>query len=217
MDDDGARGVPRPVHDLPERGGPAPALQRPLTGCRFTRRRSSSAATATDAYGDYLFYAGRLERLKRLDLALDALASARRPGPGSRSRGRAPCARSSRSRSLAPRSRRTAWSFLGFVSVDELLALYACCRAAYYAPVDEDYGYVTVEAFLSRKPVRHHHRRRRAARVRDRRRERDGDARPSPRSLADAIDRLWALPEARLRGDGRGGPRAGRSTSTGTT
>ena len=42
---------------------------------------------------------------------------------------------------------------LGFVSADELVALYAGCRAAYYAPLNEDYGYVTVEAFLSRKPV----------------------------------------------------------------
>jgi hypothetical protein len=42
---------------------------------------------------------------------------------------------------------------LGFVSADELIALYAGARAAYYAPLNEDYGYVTVESFLSRKPV----------------------------------------------------------------
>ena len=42
---------------------------------------------------------------------------------------------------------------VGFVSAEELLDLYAGCRAAYYAPLNEDYGYVTVEAFLSRKPV----------------------------------------------------------------
>ncbi len=31
----------------------------------------------TDAYGDYLFYAGRLDRLKRLDLAIDAMQRVR--------------------------------------------------------------------------------------------------------------------------------------------
>jgi glycosyltransferase involved in cell wall biosynthesis len=44
-------------------------------------------------------------------------------------------------------------ALLGFVSAEDLLTLYAGCRAAYYAPLNEDYGYVTVEAFLSRKPV----------------------------------------------------------------
>ena len=44
-------------------------------------------------------------------------------------------------------------TLLGHVSDEELIALYAGCRAAYYAPLNEDYGYVTVEAFLSRKPV----------------------------------------------------------------
>jgi hypothetical protein len=35
--------------------------------------------------------------------------------------------------------------FLGFVSDEDLLDLYARCRAAVYAPLNEDYGYVTVE------------------------------------------------------------------------
>ena len=43
--------------------------------------------------------------------------------------------------------------FAGRVSTDELSALYATCRAVYYAPVDEDYGMVPYEAFLSEKPV----------------------------------------------------------------
>lgn len=43
--------------------------------------------------------------------------------------------------------------FLGRVSDDELLSLYAKSLAVYYAPFDEDYGYVTLEAFASGKPV----------------------------------------------------------------
>jgi glycosyltransferase involved in cell wall biosynthesis len=43
--------------------------------------------------------------------------------------------------------------FTGRVDGDELAGLYARCLAVYYAPVDEDYGMVPFEAFLSAKPV----------------------------------------------------------------
>lgn len=43
--------------------------------------------------------------------------------------------------------------FLGRVSDQDLVELYANCMAVYYAPQDEDYGYVTLEAFASGKPV----------------------------------------------------------------
>jgi glycosyltransferase involved in cell wall biosynthesis len=156
------------------------------------------------AFGDYLFYAGRLERIKRLDLALRALA---RSGSGAR-------LRIAGTGSLEADLRRLAEElgiadrvdFLGFVPADELLDLYAECRAALSTPDDEDYGYVTVEAFLSRKPV-----------------ITSTDAggplefvedgvngwvtEPGPEALADAVDRLWTLPEARLRDMGEEGHR----------
>ncbi len=43
--------------------------------------------------------------------------------------------------------------FCGYVEEKTLLELYANAKCVYFAPVDEDYGYVTLEAFLSRKPV----------------------------------------------------------------
>jgi glycosyltransferase involved in cell wall biosynthesis len=43
--------------------------------------------------------------------------------------------------------------FLGRVSDEELINLYAKALAVYYAPFDEDYGYVTLEAMASGKPV----------------------------------------------------------------
>ena len=43
--------------------------------------------------------------------------------------------------------------FLGRVSEKEKLRLYANCLGVIYPPVDEDYGYVTLEAMLSCKPV----------------------------------------------------------------
>lgn len=43
--------------------------------------------------------------------------------------------------------------FLGRVDDETLLDLYARSLAVYYAPFDEDYGYVTLEAMASSKPV----------------------------------------------------------------
>lgn len=43
--------------------------------------------------------------------------------------------------------------FLGRVSEDELLRLFAHALGVYYAPFDEDYGFVTLEALKSGKPV----------------------------------------------------------------
>ena len=43
--------------------------------------------------------------------------------------------------------------FHGRVSEKEKLQLYAHCLGVIYPPVDEDYGYITLEAMLSSKPV----------------------------------------------------------------
>ena len=173
-----------------------------LPGRRSTRRPSTWAATATTSYGDYLFYAGRLDRLKRLDLAIDAM---RRVRSGARLKiaGRGPLEDELRKQieGLGVEDR---VELLGFVSADDLLDLYARCRAAYYAPLNEDYGYVTVEAFLSRKPVLTTTDARRAARVRERR----GDG-PGGRPRAGGPGRtpstaLWQSPERAPARDGRG-------------
>src|SRR6185312_16209774 len=44
-------------------------------------------------------------------------------------------------------------TFLGNVEDDDLIGLYANALAVIYPPFDEDFGYVTLEAFLARKPV----------------------------------------------------------------
>jgi glycosyltransferase involved in cell wall biosynthesis len=44
-------------------------------------------------------------------------------------------------------------SFPGFLGEAELVDHLARCRAVVFPPADEDYGFVTVEAFSSGKPV----------------------------------------------------------------
>ena len=43
--------------------------------------------------------------------------------------------------------------FLGFVSDEEVVDLYANCFAVVLTPHDEDYGFTTLEAFFAGKPV----------------------------------------------------------------
>ena len=102
-------------------------------------------------YGDYILSASRLDRSKRLDLLLEAAALA---GPAVRLLLAGDGPDRGRLEGLAARlglGERT--RFLGFVGDDELVGLYAGARAVYYAPVDEDYGFATVEAFGAARPV----------------------------------------------------------------
>ena len=103
-----------------------------------------------DGYEGFFLSVGRLDRAKRVDLLLDALAAEPElrcvvagDGPD-----RARLEELARRHGLDGRVR-----FAGRVDRKELADLYARCLAVYYAPVDEDYGMVPYEAFLSEKPV----------------------------------------------------------------
>jgi glycosyltransferase involved in cell wall biosynthesis len=100
---------------------------------------------------DYVLSVGRLEANKRVDLVIAALAHADRrtrlviAGEGPL---RARLADQATSSGVANRV-----TFTGRISDQELVRLYAGALAVMFPPFDEDYGYVTLEAFLARKPV----------------------------------------------------------------
>jgi glycosyltransferase involved in cell wall biosynthesis len=107
-------------------------------------------AYRTESYDDFLLSVGRLDRAKRHDLLLEALAADSSlqcvivgDGPD-RERLESVAQR----HGLDGRAR-----FTGCVDEQELADLYARCLAVYYAPVDEDFGMVPYEAFLAEKPV----------------------------------------------------------------
>jgi glycosyltransferase involved in cell wall biosynthesis len=105
----------------------------------------------TGEYGDYVLSVGRLESVKRADLLIKAMAHVDRPlslvlaGDGTERRNLEALAERL---GVADRVR-----FLGAVPDDELIELYAGTRVVAYVPFDEDFGYVTLESFLSAKPV----------------------------------------------------------------
>lgn len=102
-------------------------------------------------YGDYLFCASRLEANKRMDLAIQALAES---GSGMRLVIAGEGSQRPRLEELVRRlglSRRV--DLVGFVDDARLVRLFQEARAVIYPPYQEDYGYVTLQAFAARKPV----------------------------------------------------------------
>ena len=102
------------------------------------------------AYEDFILSVNRLDRAKRIDLLIEAAAQA--PGVRVVIAGDGPdrerLEELAHARGLDGRA-----TFTGRVSDVELADLYSRCLGVYYAPVDEDYGLVPYEAFLSEKPV----------------------------------------------------------------
>ncbi len=105
-----------------------------------------------DGYGDYLFAVSRLTALKRFDLLLKALAEPAAAGLRCVVAGDGDQAGPLRdlSRDLGIDDR---VSFAGPLRDDQLLEHLARCRAVCFPAKNEDYGFVTAEAFASRKPV----------------------------------------------------------------
>ena len=106
---------------------------------------------AFEDYGDFVLMPTRFEAHKRPELLVEALRLTR-SGLNGVIVGRGPLEDDLRQRvhayGLEDRIR-----FAGFVDEPTLLSLYGRCRAVLYAPYDEDYGYVTLEAFHAKKPV----------------------------------------------------------------
>lgn len=101
--------------------------------------------------GDYVLSVGRLEANKRVDLIIRAMRDVPAPtrlivaGDGLL---RHHLEEIAVREGVADRVR-----FAGAVSRQALVDLYAGSLAVVFPPFDEDYGYITLEAFLARKPV----------------------------------------------------------------
>ena len=101
--------------------------------------------------GEFFFLPGRLHPWKRVDLAIKAMAYVKPPiklvisGTGDDE---------SRLKDLTRRLHlENRVEFLGAVNQDNLLDLYSKAIAIPFLPLHEDFGYITVEAFKSKKPV----------------------------------------------------------------
>jgi glycosyltransferase involved in cell wall biosynthesis len=105
-----------------------------------------------EGYGDFIFAVSRLTPLKRLDLVVRALAHPDASGVRCVIAGDGDQAKILKElvRSLGLESR---VSLVGEIDSAQLVDYLARCRAVCFPAKNEDYGFVTVEAFASRKPV----------------------------------------------------------------
>ena len=143
----------------------------------------------------YIFCPSRLESLKRQDLLIEAARHLRSPvgiviaGEGGQE---------ARYRALVEElGVQDRVQLVGHISEAEKIAFYANALGVFFAPFDEDYGYITLEAMLSSKPVLTCH-------------DSGGPLAfveegvtgrvlaPDPQAIADAIDALHAAPEQAL-------------------
>ena len=99
----------------------------------------------------YIFYPSRLETLKRQDLLIRAAALTGSDvgiliaGTGGQE---------SAYRELIEKlNLQDRVKLLGHITDAEKIAFYANCLGVFFGPFDEDYGYITLEAMLSAKPV----------------------------------------------------------------
>ena len=101
--------------------------------------------------GGYVFCPSRLEANKRPGLLVEAMAHVR-PSVRAVLAGRGSLDGALRGR-LAALGLTDRVDLPGFVTDEALIDLFADALAVVYAPFDEDYGYVTLQAFLAGKPV----------------------------------------------------------------
>lgn len=101
--------------------------------------------------GNYILSIGRLESVKRVDLAIRALALV--PGDLRLVIGGTGTQRDTFMQLAATLGLTDRVTFLGEIDDETVIGLYAGALAVIYPPFDEDFGYVTLEAFLAHKPV----------------------------------------------------------------
>jgi glycosyltransferase involved in cell wall biosynthesis len=142
--------------------------------------------------GDYFFFPSRVTGVKRQLLVIEALARCqertmvRFAGEADSPRELAACVEAIRQLKVEDRV-----EWLGWISEEQKRELYANCLGVVFPPADEDYGYITLEAMLSSKPV---------ITCSDSGgplefvvdRQTGLVADPTPESLARALDTLWA-------------------------
>ena len=143
-------------------------------------------------FGDYFYYPSRLVTTKRQDFVLRSLALADRSvrvvfsGAADNPEYGQALVRLAQTLGVEDRVQ---WR--GFVSDEEMIALYAGARGVIFTPVDEDLGYIALEAMLAGKPlVTLTDAGEPAALTRD---GREGlVTAPDPQAFADALSRLAA-------------------------
>lgn len=106
-----------------------------------------------EEYGDFIFYASRIDQMKRQRVLVEAARYTKTnvkiyiAGSGSKEE------IAYINNLIIQYNLQDKVKLLGFISEEEKIEYYAKCLGVYFGAYDEDYGYITLEGFFSKKPV----------------------------------------------------------------
>lgn len=106
-----------------------------------------------EEYGDYVFYASRIDQIKRQRLLVEAMQYTRTDvkaviaGSGSEQE------LEYIDQFIAKHHLEKKIKMVGYISEEEKINYYANCLGVYFGAYDEDYGYITLESYFSQKPI----------------------------------------------------------------
>lgn len=104
-------------------------------------------------YGDFVFYPSRIDSIKRQRLLVEAARYVKSnvtmiiAGRGSQAE------IDYINHLILKHHLESRVKMVGFISEEEKIDYYARCLCVYFGAYDEDYGYITLEGFFSKKPV----------------------------------------------------------------
>jgi glycosyltransferase involved in cell wall biosynthesis len=105
-------------------------------------------------YSNFIFYPSRLNEMKRQHLAIEAMRFVKSDIKLIISGSADSSHYEKRLRDMVHKyNLQDRVKLIGYISEKEKIELYANALAVLFIPYDEDYGYVTLEAFYSKKPV----------------------------------------------------------------
>lgn len=106
-----------------------------------------------EGFQNYIFYPSRIDKMKRQRLLVES-ARFLKTDTQIYVAGKGSAGEVAYLRSLISTYRlENRVKLLGFITEEEKIDYYANCLGVYFGAYDEDYGYVTLEAFFSKKPV----------------------------------------------------------------
>ena len=106
----------------------------------------------TESYDNFIFSVSRLQRLKRLDLLVEAFKHVKNKNLKAIIIGDGP-EKTNIVKKIKDNDLEERITLLGKSTEKMVLDHFASCRAVFFAPKQEDYGFVTGESFASRKAV----------------------------------------------------------------
>jgi glycosyltransferase involved in cell wall biosynthesis len=106
----------------------------------------------TESYDNFIFSVSRLQRLKRLDLLVESFKHVKNKSFKAIIIGDGP-EKTNIVQKIKDNNLEERITILGQSTEQAVLDHFATCRAVFFAPEQEDYGFVTGESFASRKAV----------------------------------------------------------------